>query len=111
MGNFFVVACRVAWKMRRFSRPIVRQWTARRFQATAVGSQLIPMVNSLQSVFAQAKQDFDLPQIVVVGSQSSGKSSVIETLVGKDFLPRGRGIVTRVPLVLQLLQSENREMF
>ncbi len=35
-----------------------------------------------------ALQEFDLPQIVVVGSQSSGKSSVIEALVGHgDFLP------------------------
>jgi len=33
---------------------------------------------------------------------SSGKSSVLETLVGHDFLPRGTGIVTRRPLVLQL---------
>ena len=39
---------------------------------------------------------------VVVGSQSSGKSSVLESLVGKDFLPRGIGIVTRRPLYLQL---------
>ncbi|WAQ82228.1 hypothetical protein PtA15_2A545 [Puccinia triticina] len=45
----------------------------------------------------------DLPQIVVVGSQSSGKSSVLETIVGRDFLPRGSGIVTRRPLVLQLI--------
>ncbi len=44
----------------------------------------------------------DLPQIAVVGSQSSGKSSVLETVVGRDFLPRGSGIVTRRPLVLQL---------
>lgn len=35
--------------------------------------------------------------------QSSGKSSVIESLVGKDFLPRGTGIVTRRPLILQLV--------
>ncbi|URE10711.1 dynamin-related protein [Musa troglodytarum] len=33
---------------------------------------------------------------------SSGKSSVLESIVGKDFLPRGSGIVTRRPLVLQL---------
>ena len=38
----------------------------------------------------------------MVGSQSSGKSSVLEGIVGKDFLPRGTGIVTRRPLVLQL---------
>lgn len=45
----------------------------------------------------------DLPQITVIGSQSSGKSSVLENIVGRDFLPRGSGIVTRRPLVLQLI--------
>ena len=35
--------------------------------------------------------------------QSSGKSSVIESLVGRTFLPRGTGIVTRRPLILQLI--------
>jgi dynamin 1-like protein len=39
----------------------------------------------------------------VVGSQSSGKSSVLENIVGRDFLPRGSGIVTRRPLILQLI--------
>ena len=43
-----------------------------------------------------------LPQIVVVGGQSSGKSSVLEAIVGRDFLPRGAGICTRRPLILQL---------
>ncbi|KAL0398002.1 UNVERIFIED_CONTAM: Dynamin-related protein 5A [Sesamum calycinum] len=47
-----------------------------------------------------------LPSIAVVGGQSSGKSSVLESIVGKDFLPRGSGIVTRRPLVLQLHRIE-----
>uniref|UniRef100_A0A0D9XH54 Dynamin-type G domain-containing protein n=1 Tax=Leersia perrieri TaxID=77586 RepID=A0A0D9XH54_9ORYZ len=47
-----------------------------------------------------------LPTIAVVGGQSSGKSSVLESIVAKDFLPRGSGIVTRRPLVLQLHQIE-----
>ncbi|KAI3888467.1 hypothetical protein MKX03_015097, partial [Papaver bracteatum] len=47
-----------------------------------------------------------LPAIAVVGGQSSGKSSVLESIVGKDFLPRGSGIVTRRPLVLQLHQID-----
>ena len=51
----------------------------------------------------QVQNPIDLPQIVVVGSQSSGKSSVLENIVGRDFLPRGSGIVTRRPLVLQLI--------
>eukprot|EP01031_Cornospumella_fuschlensis_P029967 gene29967-36193_t len=65
--------------------------------------QLIPVVNKLQDVFGAIGQEvLDLPQIVVVGSQSAGKSSVLESIVGRDFLPRGIGIVTRRPLVLQL---------
>ncbi|XP_054154711.1 dynamin-1-like protein isoform X2 [Oppia nitens] len=64
---------------------------------------LIPIVNKLQDVFNTIGADaIQLPQIVVVGTQSSGKSSVLESIVGKDFLPRGAGIVTRRPLVLQL---------
>ncbi|KAB2632308.1 dynamin-related protein 1E-like [Pyrus ussuriensis x Pyrus communis] len=47
-----------------------------------------------------------LPLVVVVGGQSSGKSSVLESIVGRDFLPRGSGIVTRRPLVLQLHKTE-----
>jgi hypothetical protein len=30
-----------------------------------------------------------LPKIVAVGGQSSGKSSLIEQIVGLDILPRG----------------------
>ncbi|RAL52066.1 hypothetical protein DM860_014893 [Cuscuta australis] len=47
-----------------------------------------------------------LPTIVVLGGQSSGKSSALESIVGRDFLPRGSGIVTRRPLILQLYKTE-----
>ncbi|XP_006809424.1 dynamin-1-like [Neolamprologus brichardi] len=67
--------------------------------------ELIPLVNRLQDAFSAIGQNssLDLPQIAVVGGQSAGKSSVLENFVGKDFLPRGSGIVTRRPLVLQLI--------
>lgn len=65
---------------------------------------LIPVINKLQDVFNTVGSDtIQLPQIVVIGTQSSGKSSVIESLVGRSFLPRGTGIVTRRPLILQLI--------
>lgn len=75
--------------------------------------QLIPIINRLQEVFEAVDPEstndafsaLDLPRIVVVGSQSSGKSSVLESLVCRDFLPRGKDIVTRRPLVLQLIHN------
>ncbi|CAK8685580.1 unnamed protein product [Clavelina lepadiformis] len=69
---------------------------------------LLPVINKLQDIFHTIGTDaIQLPQIVVVGVQSSGKSSVIENIVGKDFLPRGTGIVTRRPLILQLVHTSD----
>lgn len=78
---------------------------------------LIGLVNRIQRACTvlgdyggQAQDAFSLwealPSVAVVGGQSSGKSSVLESIVGRDFLPRGSGIVTRRPLVLQLHKTE-----
>lgn len=48
-----------------------------------------------------------LPSIVVIGSQSSGKSSVLESIVGKEFLPKGSNMVTRRPIELTLVNTPN----
>jgi vacuolar protein sorting-associated protein 1 len=75
-----------------------------------IDPQIINLVNKLQDTFAAANLScpIDLPQIVVIGSQSSGKSSVLEHIVKRDFLPRGSGIVTRRPLILQLMHLDRR---
>ncbi|GMI92434.1 dynamin-related protein 3A, non responding to oxylipins 15, ARABIDOPSIS DYNAMIN-LIKE 2 [Hibiscus trionum] len=73
--------------------------------AETIGSSLIPVINKLNDILATAGvelSDISIPQVAVVGSQSSGKSSVLEALVGRDFLPRGCEICTRRPLVLML---------
>lgn len=44
----------------------------------------------------------ELPRIAVLGMQSSGKSSVLESIIGYGFLPRGEGLVTRRPLEMRL---------
>lgn len=50
--------------------------------ATAgLGSEIVNVINKLQDVFTAvgtSASQIDLPQICVVGSQSSGKSSVLE---------------------------------
>lgn len=71
--------------------------------------QLIPLINRVQDALGMLDYTASIPfpRIVVVGAQSSGKSSVLESLVGKDFLPRGTGIVTRRPLILQLENSKS----
>lgn len=78
--------------------------------------QLIPIASKLQDVLGAVTgpgadgtntTTIDLPQIVVVGGQSSGKSSVLESIVGRSFLPRGTGIVTRRPLILQLYNTSS----
>ncbi len=49
--------------------------------------KLVNLVDELRDVGLQ--QYINLPRIAVLGMQSSGKSSVLESIVGLDFLPRG----------------------
>ncbi|CUV04706.1 unnamed protein product [Cryptosporidium hominis] len=83
---------------------------------------LIPIINELHDILTILKEgsggsnvsnelNLDLPEIAVVGSQSVGKTSLLEYIIGRHFLPRGQGIVTRRPLILQLQQikQENRD--
>lgn len=42
-------------------------------------------------------QDYiSLPRIAVLGPQSAGKSSLLESIVGMDFLPRGSVIFSLI---------------
>ncbi|XP_076355000.1 dynamin-1-like isoform X2 [Tachypleus tridentatus] len=72
--------------------------------------ELIYTMNKLQDALSKAGVELavDLPQIAVLGEQSAGKSSVLENLIGKEFLPRGTGVVTRRPLVIQLFYSPDK---
>ncbi|KAI7873712.1 Dynamin central region-domain-containing protein [Mucor mucedo] len=74
-----------------------------------MSENMIELINKIQDAFTTigGNESLDLPQIITVGEQSSGKSSVLEHIVQRDFLPRGSGIVTRRPLVLQLVTIRN----
>lgn len=62
-------------------------------------------IRSILSKIDSTSAHLTLPSIVVIGSQSSGKSSVLESIVGKEFLPKGSNMVTRRPIELTLVNT------
>ncbi|KAJ9479382.1 Dynamin-like GTPase MGM1, mitochondrial [Pseudozyma hubeiensis] len=69
--------------------------------------KLIEVRNILKDIDHDSDQ-LTLPSIVVIGSQSSGKSSVLEAIVGHEFLPKGNNMVTRRPIELTLIHTASQ---
>ncbi|KAJ6598572.1 P-loop containing nucleoside triphosphate hydrolase protein [Mycena sp. CBHHK59/15] len=65
---------------------------------------MLDLVNRLHGTGVQI--DIDLPQIAVIGSQSAGKSSLIESISGIT-LPRAAGTCTRCPTQCRLSRSDD----
>lgn len=77
--------------------------SARDDQMMLLTKKMIEIRGLLQTV---GKSDnLTLPSIVVIGSQSSGKSSVLEAIVGHEFLPKGANMATRRPIELTLVNT------
>lgn len=72
-------------------------------QMMVLTKKMIEIRNMLQKVGQSST--LTLPSIVVIGSQSSGKSSVLEAIVGHEFLPKGSNMVTRRPIELTLINT------
>ncbi len=71
-------------------------------------SQLIQMADYIQDIFKN--QDMlNPPNICVIGTQSSGKSITLNSLIGLDILPNGKSIVTRTPVHLRLIHTEKEK--
>lgn len=67
-----------------------------------IGENLKSYLDLIESIRSDLKEDaLDLPGIVVAGAQSSGKSSVLQS-ISNIKLPSGNQITTRVPLILRL---------
>jgi GTP-binding protein EngB required for normal cell division len=76
---------------------------ARDEQMMMLTKKMIEIRGLLQTV--GQSDSLTLPSIVVIGSQSSGKSSVLEAIVGHEFLPKGSNMVTRRPIELTLVNT------
>ncbi|SPQ21892.1 10b7b069-19e3-44d9-a836-c36664a0b0d4 [Thermothielavioides terrestris] len=72
-------------------------------QMMYITKRMIEIRNLLQKVGQSST--VTLPSIVVIGSQSSGKSSVLEAIVGHEFLPKGSNMITRRPIELTLVND------
>lgn len=80
---------------------------ARDDQMMVLTKKMIEIRSLLQTV--GQSDTLTLPSIVVIGSQSSGKSSVLESIVGHEFLPKGSNMVTRRPIELTLVNTPDSQ--
>ena len=80
---------------------------ARDEQMMMLTKKMIEIRGLLQTV--GQSDSLTLPSIVVIGSQSSGKSSVLEAIVGHEFLPKGHNMVTRRPIELTLVNTPDAQ--
>lgn len=71
-------------------------------------SNLSTLINLIDKLRDFGLDDYiSLPRIAVLGTQSAGKSSLLEAVCGLNFLPRGSGVVTRRPLELRMKQKKS----
>jgi len=71
-------------------------------ESDAQRERLYEAYNSLHSLANTYKKPFDVPSVVVIGAQSSGKSALVEALMGFQFNEVGGGTRTRRPIALQM---------
>lgn len=74
--------------------------------------EIIKMINELSIIFPNNSSfKLPIPRMVCVGGQSSGKSSVLNGLIGMNILPTGKEMVTRCPLNLQLVHVDSQNAY
>jgi hypothetical protein len=97
------------WDFSEYFQPIKKIQTMEDKNSSGIQKKLRPLIDLIDELRENGVSHFiSLPSIVVVGDQSSGKSSVIESLSGLE-LPRGIGCVTRCPIIIRMVRSfENK---
>ncbi|OCK82094.1 hypothetical protein K432DRAFT_424417 [Lepidopterella palustris CBS 459.81] len=85
---------------------ISQEATKAEFDSSALSQIRVKLVDDLRELFRQRKigEDIQLPRIIVCGSQSCGKSSVLEAISRLSF-PRGRGLCTTFPIEVRLREG------
>ena len=92
------------------SSSVSSYWTAELDQEILMKNKEILQIGSILSGIFVDPKSVEVPRLVVVGTQSSGKSSVLNSILGIDILPTGTNMVTRSPLQLELSQSNSESL-
>lgn len=77
-------------------------------------NQILNIANDINSLFSEtslieSKPELSLPRLVVVGTQSSGKSSVLNSIISMDILPTGKNMTTKCPINIFLNKIKSQE--
>lgn len=78
---------------------------------TQTMESLAQIINKLQDVFTLigSQEKIDLPNIIVLGHPSSGKSSILENIIGKSFLLQGKDGDTQVQIIIHMVRYSNKD--
>jgi len=71
----------------------------------ATYQQQLTQMKEIRKVIGSNAGEIDIPQIVVIGSQSSGKSSLLSELAGISF-PEAGGICTKCPIYVSTINDD-----
>jgi interferon-induced GTP-binding protein Mx len=81
-------------------------WRAQADMLSSLGGKARVLIDLIDALRADGvDKDIEIPQIAVIGDQSSAKSSVLEAISGISF-PRGNGLVTRCATELRMKRSD-----
>ena len=85
--------------------PVAAAGEESKLLANTMESNVGPLINLVDQLRALGvEKDIAIPQIAVMGDQSSGKSSVLEAVSGIPF-PRGSGLVTKCATELRMKKA------
>merc|ERR1712227_163589 len=75
---------------------------------SSTAGKVIRAVDALAGILEEI--DLSLPEIVVVGEESTGKSSVLERIAMLPAFPKDEDICTRMPIKLCMKHLTQREL-
>ena len=64
-------------------------------------SAILPLVDGPDALFKWS--EFQVPRVVVIGSESAGKSSILENITKCAIFPRSERVCTKMPVVLEMV--------